>query len=421
MKSQPSNTREEDFRLLGIEPGTSPARVKQAYRELAKKWHPDFFHQKGPRERRIAEERFKEITAAYRRLSRAWKNPSERATEPVKGKSKASSRPRNKSQAAATDRTARDGWASGLAGLVMAPFRHALTSKHSRVIRVGVGVLFLGCSLVWMLSHWRPVEKDFFRPFITGRPSAQLPSVEPSPLPPSRNPHLPATDTPNAVSGAAPETASPASESPPRGHTSGPSPYSPPPFFTLGSTEKEVLQVQGPPSRIHGQTWTYNLSEVHFKDGQVWRYNNFDGSLKVQLTPSTSPQGDPPSFFSLGSSKDEVLLVQGTPTRIQGNRWYYGFSEIRFKDNRVQGYDNYFGNLKVRLFPSDPLVGEAHPDFFTMGATPDEVLVVQGTPTSIQGNTWFYDLSSILFRESKVQYVSNISSNLRYVAPPETP
>jgi len=147
MKSQPSNTREEDFRLLGIEPGTSPAKVKQAYRELAKKWHPDSFIRRGPGRGGLPRRGSKKSRPAYRRLSRAWKDSSGRATGPVKGKSKASSRPGNESRAAATDRRA-DGWASGLVGLVMAPFRHTLTSKHSRVIQVGVGVLFLGCSLI---------------------------------------------------------------------------------------------------------------------------------------------------------------------------------------------------------------------------------------------------------------------------------
>jgi len=218
---------------------------------------------------------------------------------------------------------------------------------------------------------------------------------------------------------AVPDTAAPAAESGPLPPESSSSREEPPPFFTLGSSREEVLRVQGPPTRIHGQTWVYNLSEVHFKEGHVSRYDNFDGSLKVHLPPSAHPPGQPPHFFSLGSSRNEVLTVQGTPTRVHGNRWYYGFSEVRFRNDHVEGYDNYFGNLYVRLLPSDPLPEGHRRESFTVGASADEVLAVQGTPTSIQGNTWFYELSSVLFREGKVQYVNNVGGNLRYVPPAE--
>jgi hypothetical protein len=53
--------------------------------------------------------------------------------------------------------------------------------------------------------------------------------------------------------------------------------------------------------------------------------------------------------------------------------------------------------------------------FFTVGSTADEVLAVQGTPTSIRGNLWYYQMSSVLFRKGKVHYVFNSSGNLRFV------
>lgn len=177
--------------------------------------------------------------------------------------------------------------------------------------------------------------------------------------------------------------------------------------------------MQGPPERVHGQTWTYGLSEVQFRDGQVWRYNNFDGSLRVHLEPAEDG-APPPEHFSLGATPDEVLRVQGTPTRIEGNKWYFGFSSVRFKAGHLEDYDNYFGNLRVRLLPENTSEAAAQQGYFTVGSTRDDVLAVQGTPTSIQGNFWFYRLSNILFRDGRVQAVVNAEGNLRFM-PAEEP
>ena len=145
-------------------------------------------------------------------------------------------------------------------------------------------------------------------------------------------------------------------------------------------------------------------------------YNNFDGSLKVLLL-SSKPNTKAPVFFTIGSTKDEVLAVQGTPTRVLHRTWYYGFSQIRFQEERVVSYDNFFGNLKIRMLPSvreEPSIKKA---FFTIGSSRDEVLSVQGTPTSVQGNMWFYGFSNILFRNGRVKYVLDSDRRLHFQEP----
>ena len=52
------------YKALGVPKTSTPAEIKKAYRELARKWHPDA--NKGSAD---AEERFKEITEAYNVLS----------------------------------------------------------------------------------------------------------------------------------------------------------------------------------------------------------------------------------------------------------------------------------------------------------------------------------------------------------------
>jgi hypothetical protein len=158
------------------------------------------------------------------------------------------------------------------------------------------------------------------------------------------------------------------------------------------------------------------MSEVLFTNDRVRGYNNFDGSLMVRMEPRQVAQGPAPAHITIGSTEDEVLLVQGTPTRIEQDRWYYGFAEIRFKDGRVREFDNYFGLLKVRVAPSEN-VSAARGNFFTVGSTPDEVLAVQGTPTGMLGNVWSYDFSYIFFRDGKVRQVSDSEGLLRFVTP----
>ena len=50
--------------MLGVKPGASQEEVNQAYRDLANVWHPDRFAG-NPRLQKKAEEKLKEINAAY--------------------------------------------------------------------------------------------------------------------------------------------------------------------------------------------------------------------------------------------------------------------------------------------------------------------------------------------------------------------
>jgi hypothetical protein len=56
------------YEVLGVARGASPEEIKHAYRELAKKYHPDKVSHLGDEFKRLADKRFKEIDAAYRTL-----------------------------------------------------------------------------------------------------------------------------------------------------------------------------------------------------------------------------------------------------------------------------------------------------------------------------------------------------------------
>ena len=67
---------EKDFyAFLGLNPDASPEVIKKTYRALARKFHPDHYHNHSEEERAHANERMLEITEAFRILS----NLTERA------------------------------------------------------------------------------------------------------------------------------------------------------------------------------------------------------------------------------------------------------------------------------------------------------------------------------------------------------
>jgi DnaJ-class molecular chaperone len=55
----------DPYRVLGIKPSASDKEIKEAYRKLCLKYHPD----RNPDNKEEAEKRFKEISEAYRILS----------------------------------------------------------------------------------------------------------------------------------------------------------------------------------------------------------------------------------------------------------------------------------------------------------------------------------------------------------------
>lgn len=66
---------EKYFKILGLDKNATLEDAKKAYRELSKKYHPDFY-QNNPLED-LAEEKFKEITEAYEKVKEFIKNKKE--------------------------------------------------------------------------------------------------------------------------------------------------------------------------------------------------------------------------------------------------------------------------------------------------------------------------------------------------------
>lgn len=118
--------------------------------------------------------------------------------------------------------------------------------------------------------------------------------------------------------------------------------------FSLGSTEDDVMAVMGPPREIHDDRWWYGSSYLDFRNNRVVNfYNSIHGELKVKMQGAARTRS---GSLGKGLTKDEVLSLQGTPTRLAGNRWYYGSSYVDFRDERVADYFN--GVLRELKLPN---------------------------------------------------------------------
>jgi hypothetical protein len=107
------------------------------------------------------------------------------------------------------------------------------------------------------------------------------------------------------------------------------------PFITIGTTKAEVLAQEGTAASASEDKLVYGSSELYFKDGRVtgWRIDPAR-PIRVKLWPH-SYVNPKLARYSIGSTKDEVLAVQGTPTAFTDDKFEYGKSEVNFVDNKV--------------------------------------------------------------------------------------
>jgi hypothetical protein len=121
------------------------------------------------------------------------------------------------------------------------------------------------------------------------------------------------------------------------------------PYITVGSTREEVLAQQGTPTASSEDKLVYGKSELYLKDGLVtgWRIDPFSSPMRVKLWPE-SPVDTGLDLFSYGSSKDAVLVVQGTPTAFTEDKFEYGGSVVYFQNNRVVSWKNDPASIPLR-------------------------------------------------------------------------
>jgi len=373
------------LRELGLAPGASRRDVKRARRDAARRWHPDQFHSDDA-ERRLAERRLTRVNDAYRFLEgRGFGTGSAPSARPV-AKARPSSRPRTTRERLVAAGTTLTWWSGAALLLFIAYIAPRAGGSGASLARASTSPVFdaIGDGV----SDRRASRVIDERPF-DGEPftwdgsdvSAPPPSHETGPV--TETIRAPSTvhfftlgssqERVRAVQGA------PRVEDGARWwygfswvdfdsdglvahwYDSGSlrlrarlvpnAPGPRPDHYTRGSSKDDVLRAEGSPKRFTNERWWYGYSWVDF-DGETvssW-YDSGAHGLLARLVPA--PGTEACSRFSIGSTKDEVLVAQGSPRRFDDAFWHYGWSWVEFSgDVVVNWYDS--GEHQLRAFRTD--------------------------------------------------------------------
>jgi len=310
------NPTDHYYEILGLSPGASPRQIKNTYRNLVKRWHPDHWGH-DPALQQEAEEKLKEINEAYEFLKDYVPPPvaspqaaRPRQPDPV-------SRPRPVRRESSTLLRTSD--------------------LRQRWFLVGALAAFY-C--------WRWFSPLLFRSSAPRHPETQM-----------------KTDRPH-------------------------------PYFSIGSTQAQVIAAQGQPRRFGKDEIEYDNAIVYFNNGRVEKWSNKSDELAARL-PDNVFLADAGSF-TLGSSPREVFLVQGPPRAITNDEFDYGSSKVHFKNGRVSGWYDPLSKLKVALGSSSETAG---PGYFTLGSTQEEVMDAQGSALDgYSDDALRYGLSRVYFQ-----------------------
>lgn len=310
--------------------------IKDAYRALVKVWHPDRF----PGDAKLkaaAEEKLKALNVAYVFLTSGA--PRRPRPQPAGQTYKAES-----SQAAPPSRHAASAW-----GPRASVRRHRLMPSMSMLVMCGA----LACGVLIAVLLLTSVDSTLASDPTTGRvysglrygavgalrQTVRLTGQRLHDLLPQRS---------TAVAAASPQ---PADATQADGQNANPvtqnlhrrelgaahaEPVKLMPYVTTGLTRDEVIAAVGTPTLDADDRLAYGGSEFYLTDGKVsgWKIDPASTPIRVKLWPDAPVDPDLDSF-GVGSSKNVVLVVQGTPTYFSGNRFGYGHSEVDFQNDRV--------------------------------------------------------------------------------------
>lgn len=451
-------TVQEALGVLGVNPSASDQAIREAYRDLVAVWHPDR-HAGNERLRRKAEEKLKLLNAAFELLRdgswrKAWENnasqdadsawagfrpggnddgPTDMGDDPFD----AAARSRIKGTAgplilllallipvafAVRDATATDGSGTATSASTLDGEPRQEVAKTEDGVNGGTSSLKVpgaevhnnslhspGPVTVTSPETGRTYRVTFSTPFSDGDIEEIWKQGDAGKIAPWVDP------TKTKSNAAARDDNDPGRDSATDAALQQPT------EFTVGSSQEEVISVQGTPTSINDygsgrKTLWYGTSRVGIRNGVVVDYDNSSNNLKVIVKPLRLSTGE---NWRVGATEDEILSTQGTPTSINDygsgrKTLWYGTSRIGIRNGVVVDYDNSSNNLKVTVKPLRVSSGET----WRVGATEDEVLSIQGTPTSINDygtgrKTLWYGTSRVGIRNGVVVDYDNSGGNLR--------
>jgi hypothetical protein len=303
--------------VLGLSSTATRTDVDAAWRMLAKVWHPDRFPG-DEKLQRAAEEKLKTINAAHAELlSSGPASPRSSVKDPAAEPAPARPRSAEPKVVHHTRTALRIGlprWLPRLFAFALVVFVCAVVVKATDawiISQPGMAPLY---------TAWRANLLRTAASLGSSAPSsAPAAFTEPSPTPPpraaARIPHVRGTQ----------------------------------PYVTVGLTAHEVETVLGPPTSATPQSLIYGKSALYLLDGKIagWKIDPAS-SIRVKMWPSL-PVDRSITTITLGSSRDEVIAVQGTPDMLFADKFAYGSSEVFFENGHVIGWRNNPSSVPLRV------------------------------------------------------------------------
>ncbi|HVS53868.1 MAG TPA: J domain-containing protein [Opitutaceae bacterium] len=127
--------------------------------------------------------------------------------------------------------------------------------------------------------------------------------------------------------------------------------------FAPGDTKARVIEVQGTPDEATENMFRYGSSLVYFAADRVTLWSDGWPRLRVLLLPNFDFSGV--AAFDVGSTRSEVVRVQGMPTQTTANAFYYGASAVYFDRAWVIGWSEVDRPLHARAGVTAPRGGRA--------------------------------------------------------------
>lgn len=343
-------TRCKALQALELKAGAMSEDIHHSFEVLSKAWHPDRFHG-DDKLKAVAEEKLKAIEAAFSLLTRGSVQAE-----------RFHSREARASQVAVADSAPEPGTATQGAAAQKLGFSdgEARPVRIPTPLLIGCGVVAGGIVVGWLL--FKPLDSALMRIPVAGAIYAEYKADIRSGIQELENkigigvgPAAPVPAPSEAASGAAPDQQKlegrngsadakgnahqgASGRVAPRNGEGRPMENRALPVITAGLTKSEVISAQGAPTGETTDELDYGDSKLYFSNGTLYGWRIEPSSpLRVKLWPDAAVDPDLGSF-GMGSTKNEVLVVQGTPTTFSPTIFGYGKSEVYFQYGKVVGW-----------------------------------------------------------------------------------
>jgi hypothetical protein len=281
------------YSILGLKPGSSWNEIRKTYQTLINKWHPDRFQQDSKKQR-VAEEKTREITRAYKTLADYYREHGSTPTYPPSPATTPARPPETTTPSEHMDRASAP--ASASTGNAHAGDPVPIPAEAARW-----KTLLILTAMALLLYLWLSDDPD--RDSGAGALPKHAQQNEPRPVVDDKAASRPVDR-----------------------------------FFTRGSKLGEVYEIQGIPSKTEDGVWHYGKSRVYFINGGVSHWDSHpDDPLHASL--DVDPVITKKAYIERGSTKEEVRTLQGTPWRQTEREWAYGSSRIFFTGDVVTGWE----------------------------------------------------------------------------------